>query len=108
MGKLALSFLTHSHSCLTRYVGKLTPDTGRTIPTVTDNLYASKRIPENLVVVAFQPFNQSNSNKPGDTILSGEINWGLCFFSFGILNPNSKNFTGGIDASLYIGDITFA
>jgi hypothetical protein len=53
----------------------LSPDKENTIPTVTDNLLASGLIDENLVAVAFKPFNKSSSTNPRDTF--GEINFGL-------------------------------
>jgi hypothetical protein len=64
------------------YVGTLSSDRNATIPTITDSLYASGLIRENLVAVAFQPFNSTNIT-PGDvTIMSGVLNWGLCFYHF--------------------------
>lgn len=65
--------------------GTLSPDTGSTIPTVTDNLFAGGTITENLCSFSFEPITDSSG-----TQLNGEITW------------------GGTDSSKYTGAITFA
>ncbi|KAI0296358.1 aspartic peptidase domain-containing protein [Multifurca ochricompacta] len=63
-------------------VGTLSPDTGSSVPTVTDNLFSSGTIPSNLVSVSFEP-----------TTTESEVNGELTF--------------GGTDSEKYTGAITF-
>ncbi|KAI8972455.1 acid protease [Trametes punicea] len=61
----------------------LSPDTGSTIPTITDNLFTQGVISEHLVSVSFEP-----------TTSTDDVNGELTF--------------GGIDSSKFTGSITFA
>jgi len=64
-------------------VGSLFPDTKQSIPTVTDNAFAEKKIPANEIGISFEPAQ-------GDSAQNGEITW------------------GGIDASKFTGSIHFS
>ncbi|KAI0793759.1 aspartic peptidase A1 [Fomes fomentarius] len=64
-------------------VGTLSPDTGNTIPTVTDNLFATGVITDDLVAVSFEPTNTIE-------IVNGELTF------------------GGTDSNKFTGAITFA
>ncbi|THH26964.1 hypothetical protein EUX98_g7216 [Antrodiella citrinella] len=61
----------------------LSPDTRNTIPTVTDNLFSSGSISENLVAVSFEPTTS-------ETAANGELTF------------------GGTDSSKFTGSISFA
>lgn len=87
----------------------MSPDTTSTIPTVTDNLYTEGAIAENVLSISFEPLTNTSANA---TQMNGELIWGMFiyyltpdlefhFFSF-------KNFSGGIDSSKFIDDITYA
>jgi len=58
----------------------LSPDTTEEIPTVTDNLFSAKTIPEHLVSVSFEPIT-------ADDTVNGELTWG---------GTDSTKFTGSI------------
>ena len=51
-------------------VGTLSPDSGSSIPTVTDNLYSQGTIPSDLVSVSFEP-TTSEPNKNGELTFGG-------------------------------------
>jgi hypothetical protein len=51
--------------------GTLSPDTGTSIPTVTDNLFAQGTITEHAISVSFEPITDSSG-----TQLNGELTWG--------------------------------
>ncbi|KAF8801895.1 aspartic protease [Phlegmacium glaucopus] len=63
----------------------LSPDTGSTIPTVTDKLFSAGVITAHEIGVSFKPITSSTGEQ-----LNGEISW------------------GGIDSSKFTGSITFA
>jgi len=65
--------------------GTLSPDTGSSIPTVTDNLFLEGTIDANEVSISFEPITDSSG-----TQLNGELTW------------------GGTDSSKFTGSITFA
>lgn len=56
----------------------LSPDKGRTIPTVTDNLFSSGTISENVLGISFEPDSTG-------TQTNGELTFGVCTFTY--LNP---------------------
>ncbi|KAK2465527.1 hypothetical protein APHAL10511_002419 [Amanita phalloides] len=61
-------------------IGTLSPDSSKTIPTVTDNLFVDGTIPTDLVAVSFEPTSTSpNTN--------GELSWGAV---------DTAKFTGSI------------
>jgi hypothetical protein len=77
-----LAFRQLSHAF---YVGTLSPDSDGTIPTVTDNLFASGAIQDHLVAVYLLPLNTSNVSdadnlNADDNLSAGEISWGLCIY----------------------------
>ncbi|KAF8330509.1 aspartic peptidase domain-containing protein [Amanita rubescens] len=63
--------------------GTLSPDTGTTIPTVTDTAFSEKKISTHCVSVSFQPATENS-------VQNGELMW------------------GGIDSTKYTGSIHFA
>jgi len=63
--------------------GTLSPDTGSTVPTVTDNLFTEGTISANELGISFEPTTS-------DSEVNGELTW------------------GGIDSSKFTGDITYA
>ncbi|PPR06130.1 hypothetical protein CVT26_005352 [Gymnopilus dilepis] len=63
-------------------LGSLSPATGDTVPTVTDNLFSQGLIPTNAIGISFEP---TNSEKE----FNGAINW------------------GSIDTSKFTGDLTY-
>jgi cathepsin E len=89
----------------TFHVDTLSPNNDSTIPTVTDNLFASGAIPEHLVAVFFPPFNNASSDPKLD-VPDGELTWGLCLYHLKS-EPDSEKFTGGTDASRISGNIIF-
>jgi cathepsin E len=66
-------------------VGTLSPATGASIPTVTDNLFSAGVISANLIAVSFQPITSASGRQ-----VNGELTW------------------GGTDSSKFTGAITFA
>ncbi|KAF9534255.1 aspartic peptidase A1 [Crepidotus variabilis] len=63
-------------------VGTLTPGSTKAIPTVTDNLYSLGIINSNVLSISFEPTTT-------EQVTNGELTW------------------GGVDSSLYSGDITY-
>ena len=61
------SYLTRSF-----FIGTLSPDTGTTVPTVTDNLFSDGTISEHILSVSFEPITDSSA-----TELNGELTWGV-------------------------------
>lgn len=61
-------------------VGTLSPDTGSTVPTITDTLFSQKVITSNLIGISFNPTTSEEST-------NGEITWG---------GTDSSKFTGQI------------
>ena len=84
-------------------LGSLSPATGDTVPTVTDNLFSQGLIPTNAIGISFEP---TNSEKE----FNGAINWGNYHVKYYMaLNGISNNpiFSGSIDTSKFTGDLTY-
>jgi cathepsin E len=90
-------------------VGTLSPDTNTNIPTVTDNLFSSGIISENLVGISFAPITDSSGSE-----INGEITWGGTDSSkftgaityIPITSTSPANTFWGIDASATYGETT--
>ena len=58
----------------TFYVGHLSPDKKATVPTVTDSLYANRKIPVALISMSFEPITTDNATAGQ---VNGELTWGV-------------------------------
>jgi cathepsin E len=76
--------VSHSIGPTNLTIGSLFPDNSIIVPTVTDNLVQQGTIKENVIGIYFQPSNST---------FSIDVNGELTF--------------GGVDATKFIGDITY-
>ena len=81
-------------------VGTLSPDSGSSIPTVTDNLFSQGTISSDSIGISFEPAtSQSDEN--------GELTWGKSSSKVFEELGNSSLVLGGVDSSKFTGSITF-
>jgi cathepsin E len=89
-------------------MGTLSPDNGSTIPTITDNLFSSGTISENVLGISFEPISD-----PSGIQTNGELTWGGTdsskFIGTITYTPITTSFPAstfwGIDASICYGDV---
>lgn len=81
-------------------IGTLSINTISSIPTVTDNLFGRGVITANQIGVSFEPTTQ-------ETLVNGELTWGLAMSYIYIYFTNLQTFVGGTDSSKFTGSINF-